>query len=185
MLDTIGTVLTYVIAMAVVAAPIWWVSAMWARRRVAAARRAAAELAGRYEPAGSRRFSGGAVYGRKDGRDVVVDFFTGHARKESHTAALVTLKAPRDEPLRVRRKLLGGWTGADELPPGGEALLRRLDAFWYPRVEAWSNMLSVKVWGVLHDGARIVELASIAAALAAELERASPAAGLHDRRAEP
>jgi hypothetical protein len=173
-LDTIGTVLTYVIAMAVVAAPIWWVSAMWRRRCVAAAKRAAADLEGRYEPAGSRRFSGGTVHGIRNGRDVVVDFFTGHSRESSHTTALTMLKAPRSERLLVRRKLLGGWAGADGLPPGGEALLRRLDVFWYPRVEAWSNMLSVRVWGILHDGGRIVELASIAADLSAELEGASP-----------
>jgi hypothetical protein len=172
MLDGIGTFLAYVIAIGIVAAPLWWASAMWRRRCVAAARRAAAELEGRYEPAGSRRFSGGTVHGRKDGRDVVVDFFTGHSRKSSHTAALIALRAPRGEPLLVRRKVLGGWEGADELPEGAEPLLRRLDAFWYPRVNAWSNMLSVQVWGVLHDGGRIVELASIAAGLASELERA-------------
>jgi hypothetical protein len=174
MLEGLGTVLAYVVAMGLVATPLWWAAALWRRRCVAAARRAAAELDGRYEPAGSRRFSGGTIHGRRDGRDVVVDFFTGHSRKSSHTAALTTLKRPRGERLLVRRKLLGGWDGADELPPGGEPLLRRLDAFWSPRVEAWSNMLSVRVWGVLHDGGRIVELASIAAALASELERPSP-----------
>jgi hypothetical protein len=185
MLETLGTVLAYVIAMALVAAPIWWAAALWRRRCAAAARRAAAELDGRYEPAGSRRFSGGTVYGRRDGRDVVVDFFTGQSHKSSHTAALTTLKRARDGRLLVRRKLLAGWDGAGALPPGGAPLLRRLDAFWYPRVEAWSNMLSVRVWGVLHDGGRIVELASIAAALASELERPSPAAPLHRDGAGP
>jgi hypothetical protein len=174
MLDTVGTALVYVVAMGLVAAPYWWFHALWRRRCAAAATRAAAELAGRYEPAGSRRFSGGRVYGKLDGRDVVVDFFTGHSRKNSHTAALAILKATRSDRLLVRRKLLGGWDGADGLPAGGAALLGRLEAFRLVRVEARSNMLSVQVWGVLSDTARIVELASIAAALASELERTPP-----------
>jgi hypothetical protein len=171
MLDGLGTAVAYLVAMALVAAPFWWLHALWRRRCVAAATRAAAAMDGRYEPAGSRRFSGGTIYGRKDGRDVVVVFFTGHSRKAAHTAALATLRAPRSGRLLARRTLLGRWDGADGLPPGGAALLRRLTAFRLARVEAWSNLLSVQVTGVLHDAARIVELASIAVALASELER--------------
>ena len=118
MLDTVGTALAYVVTMGLVAAPYWWLHALWRRRCVAAATRAAAELDGRYEPAASRRFSGGTIYGKRDGRDMVVDFFTGHSRKNSHTAALAILKATRSDRLLVRRKLLGGWDGADGLPPG-------------------------------------------------------------------
>jgi hypothetical protein len=173
MLDALGTFAAYVVAMGLVAAPLWWLAALWRRRRVAAATRAAADLDGRYEPAGSRRFSGGTIYGRRDGRDVVVVFFTGHSRKSADTTALATLKAPRSGRLSVRRKLFGGWDGADGLPPGGVATLERLASFRFARVEAWSNMLSVRVAGVLHDAARIVELATITAGLASELERAS------------
>lgn len=173
MLDAVGTFIAYAVGGLLVAAPIWWLHAWWRRRCVAAATRAAAELDGRYEPAGSRPFSGGTIYGRKDGRDVVVVFFTGHTRKPADTTALATLKATRGDRLHVRRKLFGGWDGADGLPPGGAAAVERLASFRLARIEAWSNMLSVRVAGVLHDAARIVELASITAGLASELERAT------------
>jgi hypothetical protein len=174
MLDAVGTFAAYVVAIGLVGAPFWWLAAMWRRRCVAAATRAAAELDGRYEPAGSRRFSGGTIHGRRDGRDVVVDFFTGHSAKPARTTtAMATLTKPRSGRLLVRRTLLGGWDGADRLPAGRAALLERLDSFRHPRVEAWSNMLTVRVGGVLHDAARIVELAAITSGLASELERAT------------
>jgi hypothetical protein len=172
MLDTVGTVVAYLVAMGLVAAPFWWVSAMWTRRCVGAATRAAAELDGRYEPAGSRRFSGGTIHGRTGARDIVVDFFTGHSAKPARTTTAMTIvKEPRTGKLVVRRTLLGGWDGADRLPADGSNLLARLEAFRHARIEAWSNMLTVRVGGVLHDAGRIVELASITAALASELER--------------
>jgi hypothetical protein len=174
MLEALGTLAAYVVAMGLVAAPFWWGGALWSRRCVAAARRAAAELDGRYEPAGRRRFSGGTIYGRSGGRDIVVDFFTGHSAKPARTTtAMATVAEPRKGQLLVRRRLLGGWDGADRLPVGSAALLERLDPFRHPRLEAWSNMLTVQVGGVLHDAARIVELAAITSGLASELERAT------------
>jgi hypothetical protein len=168
MLESLGTALAYVVAMGLVAAPFWGIHALWRRRCVAAAMRAAAEMDGRYERGGY--LSGGLIYGRQDGRDVVVDFFTGSSRKSPLTTAMTTLKKPRSGRLLVRRKLLGGWDGVEALPPAAAELLKRLESFRRAQVEAWSTMLSVRTAGVLHDAARIVELASITAALASELE---------------
>ncbi len=170
MLESIGSVMAYLVAMGLVAAPFWGLHALGRRRCVAAAKRAAAGMDGRYEKGGY--LSGGMIYGRKDGRDVVVDFFTGSSRKRPLTTAMTTLTKPRSGRLLVRRTLLGRWDGVEALPPAGAELVRRLESFRRAQVEAWSNMVSVRVAGVLHDTARIVELASITAALASELERA-------------
>ena len=139
----VGNVLAYLLAICLFAGTYWGVHGMWRRRCVAAARRAASAMAGRYEKGGW--LSGGTIYGRQDRRDVVVDFFTGSTRRSPRTTALTILNTPRRGRLLVRRRLLGGWDGA---------------------------MLSVQPTGVLHDASRIVELASITVALASELERA-------------
>jgi hypothetical protein len=177
MLKSAGNVIAFLVAIGLVGAPIWTVHALWRRRCVAAATRAAAELDGRYEKGG--HLSGGRIFGRPAGRDVVIDFFTGSSQKRAQTTAMTTVAQSRSDRLRVRRKLLGGWDGVEGLPPAGTELVRRLESFWWPELEAWSNMLSVRVNGVLHDAARIVELASIVAALASELERSAgrPSAG--------
>jgi hypothetical protein len=171
MLDSIGSAIAFLVAIALVGAPIWTVGAWWRRRCVAAAERAAAELQGRYEKGG--HLSGGTIYGRKDGRDVVVTFFTGSTKKGAETTAIALLTKAWSGRLLVRRRLLGGWEGADGLPPESAGLLKRLESFRGARVEAFaSNLLSVRVAGVLHDASRILELVSIVAALAPELERA-------------
>jgi hypothetical protein len=155
MAGSLETALAYLLAFGLFAVPYWWVHAIWRRRCVAAARRAAAEMEGRYETGG--QFSGGRIYGRKDGRDVVVDFFTGTARERARTTAMTTLQEPRRAPILVRRQLLGGWGGVEALPPGAAKLLARLESFRNDRVEAFSNMVTVRAAGVLHDTPRILE----------------------------
>lgn len=152
------------------AAVIWGLHAVWRRRCVAAARQAAAMLDGRFEEEG-RRFSGGTIHGRKDDRHIVVEFTVGSSGGPARTTASTGLKHPLERPIRVRRRLFGGWTGAESLPPDAAALLLRLQAFRSAGLLAAGTTLSVEAGGVLHVAARIVDLASIAAAFARELDR--------------
>jgi hypothetical protein len=170
MLESIGSALVFVVAIGLVATPFWVLHALWRWRCEGAARRAAAELEGRYEKGG--HLSGGTIYGRADGRDVVVTFFTGSRSKRAETTAIAILAKPRSGQLLVRRRLLGGWDGAEGLPPGSAEPLMRLESFRGARVEAFaSNLLSVRVAGVLHDASRILELVAIGGAVARELDR--------------
>jgi hypothetical protein len=140
----------------------WFVVHGRRRKRLAEATRlAAAELGGTYEPGGYH--SGGTITGRVEGAEVVVTFHLGNARRSPATTAIVTMAAPRQDRALTRR-LSGAWTGASF----GQALMARLAAARVRSVRVHSNLVSVQVARVLRDRGSIVELASIAAAAAAE-----------------
>jgi hypothetical protein len=96
----------------------------------------------------------------------VVTFHLGNARRAPATTAIATLGAPTGQ-RALTRGLSGAWKGARF----GEALMARLEATRARSVQAHSNLVSVKVARVLRDRGSIVELASIAAAAAAEAGR--------------
>lgn len=148
--------------LALVAVFAWmWGGAWWKRRRF---RAAIAELLpaleGRFEP-GSHT-SGGTLYGRLEGRDIVVVFYLGSSSRGASTTALVTLPRVMDQKLLFKRR--EALARSPELKP-----FAGLFAFGV-EIRAESNLLSVEVPGVLRDARRILALASIALSQAKRAE---------------
>lgn len=130
-----------------------WGGAWWRQRRF---RRAIAELLpkleGRFEP-GSHT-SGGTLFGRLDGRDIVFTFHRGSSARGPSTTAIATLAKPVDVPLRLKRR------EAVEKCPG---LKRFSGIFGFGlRLTVESNQVSLEVPGVLRDARRILELGTLA-----------------------
>lgn len=148
------------VALAVILGGFWGWHARQRRRLRRAVSEAASRLDGRYEPGG--RFSGGTLYVRVDGRDIVFCFYLSHSSRSESTSVVATLQKPVAEKFRRRGR------DAVACAPG----LRRYSR-WFSRVEvaAESNLLSVRLYGVVRDADRLVELATITAALAADMEK--------------
>ena len=133
-----------------------WRQHRWFRT---AATEAAVRLDGRYEPGGHT--SGGTLFGKYDGRDVVFIFRLSTTLRPETTTAVAVLKRPVREPFLLK---------------GGAATSRasRLEPYasWFGRVQlgAESNQLWAQVPGVVRDAERLVELASVVAALAGDVE---------------
>jgi hypothetical protein len=130
-----------------------WGGAWWKRRRFrAAVAELVTKLEGRFEP-GSHT-SGGTLFGRLDGRDIVVVFYRGSTSRGPSTTALATLARPLETKLLLKRR--EALERAPELKP-----FASLFAFGI-EIRAESNLLAVEVPGVLRDARRILALASIA-----------------------
>ena len=133
------------------------------RRLRAATAEAAARLDGRYEP--GTHTSGGTLYGKCDGRDVVFIFRLSTSSRPESTTVVAVLRKPVPEKL-----LLKGRDAVARAPRLGP--YNRWHSRLFGRLElgAESTQLWVKVSGVVRDASRLVELASVVAALAAEVE---------------
>jgi hypothetical protein len=113
----------------------------------------------RYEPGG--RFSGGTLYLTLEGRQVVFSFNLAHSARSASTVAGVLLDPPVPAPWTLKRR-----AALDREPR--LAAFRGLFALGL-EIGASSNLLRVEVPGIVRDADRLVELASIAAALAARV----------------
>src|SRR5689334_11281807 len=79
----------------------WWYGWRQNRRLRTAAAEAAAQLNGRYEP--GTHTSGGTLYGKCDGRDVVFVFRLSTTRRAESTSVIAVLKKPARQPLPLHR----------------------------------------------------------------------------------
>lgn len=147
------------IALVAVFAVVWggaWLADRRFRRAVADA---APRLNGRYEKGGAA--TGGTLYGRIGDRDVVLCFTLSTSRNPESTALIVMLRRPVTAALRLK--------GADAV-----ARIPALRPYskWYGRAELLveSNLLTVRIHGILRDADRLVALAGTLAAQAGEFE---------------
>lgn len=148
------------VALVAVVGGFWGWSWLQRRRLRTAVAEAAAALNGRYEPGGA--VSGGTLYAKVAGRDVVFRFALRTSRRPESTTVIGCLRKPVVERLELR--------GPDAVARA--PLLERYSRFLAPvvlRVE--SNRLSVELIGVVRDSRRMVELAELVAALADEVDR--------------
>lgn len=129
------------------------------RRLLRAVTEAAARLEGRYEPGGAH--SGGTLFVKRGGRDIVFSFYLSHSQRSESTSVATTLARPTAKEL-----LLKGPDAVSRVPR-----LAPVDGRLFPvTIQAKSNLLTVSLYGVVRRADLLVELADVVAALAAELE---------------
>lgn len=148
------------VALVAVIGGFWgWAALQRARLRKAVAE-AAARMDGRYEPGGL--FSGGTLTVKSGGRDVMFLFALSNSRRPESTAVVVTLSKPVEKEL-----LLKGREAVARVPglAAHDGLLARVS------LHASSNLLTVRVPGVVRRADRLADLASLVSTLAPELER--------------
>lgn len=130
------------------------------RRLRQAVQEAASRMKGRYEPGG--RFSGGILRVTCDGRDVTFVFNLSHSRRSESTDVVAGLTR-----VLAGELVLKGRRAVDRAPR-----LARYDGLFFPVVlDARSNLVTVRVYGVVRRSDRLVDLAQTVAALAGELEK--------------
>jgi hypothetical protein len=154
-------VLDYYPALALVAilGGFWGYARIQHRRLQKAVTDVAAQLNGTYKPGGHH--SGGTLFVKSGGRDVVFVFNLSHSARNESTSVGTTLARP------VATELdLCGREALDRDPRLG-----RYSRWYAPvKVSAKTNLLSVQIYGVVRRADRLVELASIVSELAARLE---------------
>jgi hypothetical protein len=156
------------VALVLVVGGTWGYGWRQRRRLREATAEAAAKLGGRYEP-GSHTM-GGNLYGKYGGRDVVFTFFLASTSRPEMTIVSALMNRSIRQPLHLK--------GSDVLTRAPRLAAFRswlhhlqLDGWYYRlKLDAESNLVSVRVPGVIRDSTRLVELAAIVADLAKELE---------------
>jgi hypothetical protein len=145
-------------ALAAVIGGVWGYSWLQGRRFRKAIAEAAAKLDGTYKPGGHR--SGGTLDVKSGGRGIVFDFKLSHSNRPESTTVMTTLTGP------VAQVELKGRDAVARVPRLAPYIGRILPV----KVSVHKHLLSVEVFGVVRRADRLVDLASIVSALAAEME---------------
>jgi hypothetical protein len=141
----------------------WGWAVIQERRFKAAVAEAAARLNGRHEPGG--RFSGGTLYLKVDGRDVVFSFQLASSLGPELTSVGCCFQKPTSTPL-----MLKGRQAIARVPQ-----LQPYTSIFNPvKLRVESNMVSVTVSGVIRNADRLVDLAGIVAALCIQFDPSQP-----------
>lgn len=148
------------VALVAILGGFWGWHARQARRLRRAVAEAIARLGGSYEPGG--RFSGGTLHVKSGGRDITFCFYLSHSRRSESTSVVAILRK-----VVAEKFLLKGRDAVARAPS-----LERYSTWLAPlTLQVESNLLMIRLYGVVRDVDRLVELAAAAAALAEEVDK--------------